>query len=530
MRAVVVVVAALLTLAFTAPYATLNQATYLLDPIHRAYPELFHCDWLVSETPPYHPVFGWLVQWLYVLDGDGAIAMLAAHIAVTIASYAAVYWLVSALIPGWRVFAIVAGHVALTRNITIGGSYMFSGYFQPSSLGTLGWLVAMAAFVRGRYMLCGCALAIGGALHVNFLVLGIGLFTLAAVARRDLALVDHVKLLAPQLVVLACFVPFLLRAAGPSDEAVWILTEFHAPLHYLPARLLPWLDQLFVWPLAGIGALYLLRGDQRALALCRFLVIASAIILATTLVSAYTPYIAITQLFWSRMAPFAQLAAQVLIVCALVKHVDDPQPLTRRARILVGISFIVPLWTIYAHVHVMVGLCATAVGSALIVIALAPWPRIARGAVVALAVTLPLFALWRSPHGAGLTRAPAVWRDELGVERWVQAHTHTDALFLAPPSLYKFRLMARRAVVADLKSPPLRPDLLVQWYHRICAMVRLPNARSSREIETHYYELTPDELLEVAHAFSADYIIRPIGPWPKPPVFANATFAVYHVR
>jgi len=49
---VVAAVAAALTVAFAQPYGTLNQATYLLDPLHRAMPELFRRDWFVAETPP----------------------------------------------------------------------------------------------------------------------------------------------------------------------------------------------------------------------------------------------------------------------------------------------------------------------------------------------------------------------------------------------------------------------------------------------------------------------------------------------
>ncbi|HEY5952573.1 MAG TPA: hypothetical protein VIV40_44040, partial [Kofleriaceae bacterium] len=68
----------LLALAFAAPYATQNQATYLLDPMARAMPELFRRDWFVTDTPPYLPVFGWLAQWLYVIDPAGPVAVIAA--------------------------------------------------------------------------------------------------------------------------------------------------------------------------------------------------------------------------------------------------------------------------------------------------------------------------------------------------------------------------------------------------------------------------------------------------------------------
>ena len=53
-------IALVLTLAYAAPFGSVNQATYLLDPLQRAMPELFARDWFVSETPSYMPAFGWL--------------------------------------------------------------------------------------------------------------------------------------------------------------------------------------------------------------------------------------------------------------------------------------------------------------------------------------------------------------------------------------------------------------------------------------------------------------------------------------
>ena len=110
---IVAAVGAALTVAFTAPYGILNQATYLVDPLHRAIPELFHRDWLVSEAPPYLPGFGWLVKWLYVVDPEGPVAMLAANFAVTFATYVALYWLVTAVCPGRRGFVLVASFVTV---------------------------------------------------------------------------------------------------------------------------------------------------------------------------------------------------------------------------------------------------------------------------------------------------------------------------------------------------------------------------------------------------------------------------------
>ena len=463
----------LLTLAYALPFAAHNQATYLLDALHRAEPELFRRDWLVSETPSYMPVFGWLAQWLFRIDGDGALAVLVAHVIVSVATYIAVHWFVRAVSPHWQTSVIVISLVAATRNVSMAGSYLIAGYLQPSALATLGWIIAMAALVRGRYLLCGLALACAGALHANFLVLGVGLFALVALARRarwrDLAL-----LLGPQLVVLACFAPQLYAAAGPSDEALRILVDFHAPYHYSPRLFVRAVPIVLAWQVAAAIALYFAGTMTRELrALWLFSLIACAITTTSALLMAYAGLESLTQLFWARIAPFGQLACEVLIVSVVIRHV---------------------------HARTRIG-------------------------VTALALFALAFALWRSPRGSGLTTTPYAYRSEIALTTWVREQTPIDALFLVPPGFGKFRLLARRAVVADIKSPPLRPDLLVAWYRRLCAASGASRARTKSELNELYARRTLVELTAIAHAFGAEYIVA--RPGLGEPLFVNADYAVY---
>ncbi len=517
-----------LTLAYTAQYGTLNQATYLLDPIHRAWPELYRRDWFITDTPPYLPVFGWLVQWLYVLDAEGPVAILTAHVIVNLASFGAIYALVRALDGGVRAFAIVAGFVTVTRGISMGGSYLLVGYLQPSSVATLGWLIAMAAFARSRFVTCGMAAAFAGLLHANFLVLGVGLFGLAAFARRDLALRDYVRLLGPQLAVLLLFAPTLAAASGPSDRAVWILINFHAPVHYSPARMVNWIAQLASWQVGAFVAMRLTGPNRPVEIMWRFSLIACAIVVLSALVIRYTPLESLTQMRWSRIAPFGILACQAIIASALVRHAVEPRPLSTWKRAVIAVVLLVPVAATLHHLHKLMSVHAVLVGAGLAVAVLVSRPQIAQVAAHTLAIAVVVYALWRSPCGEGLTTTAAGDPDELAMMTWVRSTTPLDALFLAPPDLQRFRLLARRAVVVDTKSPPLRPDLLVAWYERMCSIARLPNARSFRDVEERYGKLAEADLVQIAHAFRADYIIaRPAVRFSYPPVFRNTTFAVY---
>ncbi|HEY0483457.1 MAG TPA: DUF6798 domain-containing protein [Kofleriaceae bacterium] len=525
---VVAATAAALTAAFAARYGALNQATYLLDPLRRAMPELFRRDWLVGELPPDLPAFGWLTQWLYAVDPEGPVAVLAASFVVTLGTYVAMHRLVTAVCPGARGFVIVASFVTVTMGRAMGGSYLLAGYLQPSSLATLGWIWAMAELARARYLACGIVLAVAGALHVNFLVLGIGLFTLGALARRDARPVELVQLLAPQLVVLAFYLPDLLGAARPSDEAVQILVRFHAPGHYDGRRLMSWIPPLVGWQLAALAALPLIGGAARAVrALWRFSLMSFAVAVATAVIVRIPALLSLTQVRWSRIAPFGQLACQVLVVAALIHQAGAPaRSIARRAWLAAAIALALVLNA--RALHTPWPATVIAIAGAAAVLALPS--RLARHAATGLAVIALGVALWASPRGAGLTTEPVGSTGELALARWVRASTPTDALFVAPPDLMRFRLHARRAVIADTKSPPLRPDYLVQWYRRLCAMVDRPDVATHEDVEQLYHQLAPEQLERIARTFGADYIVVAAAMrMPGTPVYANPDFAVYRV-
>ena len=509
-----IVVAVALTLAYTQAYGALNQATYLLDPLHRAMPELYHRDWFVG-TPPYLPVFGWVVRWVYVIDPAGSIAILVVHVIVTVATYAGLYRITTAVSPGARTALVVAGFMTITMGLSMGGSYILGNYFQPSSLATIGWMFAIAALVRRRWLACGIAAALAGVFHANFLVLGIGLFPLAAIAIRRVSLRELALLLVPQLVVLAFFLPQLVGAAGPSHEAVNLLITFHAPVHYAPHRQVWAIPELLAWELAAFAALGSIDDTARETrALWRFSLVAFAIVAGAALIANSTPWHALVQLRVSRIAPFGQLAAQILVGAAIMS------PARRRIgfEILAICALLMTCRQWHFGVPTMVLLAACVLLA-----------RYLRAGVAVIAIVV---ALWFSPRGAGVRIEPVGSPSELALETWARDHSATDALFVIPPDLGRFRLLSRRAVVVDTKSPPLRPDLLVAWYHRLCALVLVEEAPTFQAIEKRYAQLTPDQLAQVARSFDADYIVvstnasQPAGA----SVFANADFAVYRAN
>ena len=165
--------------------------------------------------------------------------------------------------------------------------------------------------------------------------------TSAHMSWRELAFV-----MVPQLIVLACFLPQLLAAAGPSKHAVWILIHFHAPVHYDPLRQVGWIKEILGWQLGGFAGFYLLGDSKPARTLWRFSVVASGIVIIAALVIWVIP--SLSQVRWSRIAPFGQFACQVLMFAGLAQLVRAPRALSTRTRILVGIALVAPIY-IPAH-------------------------------------------------------------------------------------------------------------------------------------------------------------------------------------
>jgi hypothetical protein len=516
--AAVVAVAILLAVAFGTPFGSSNQVTYLLEPLRRAFPELYHRDWLVADTTPYHPVFAYAVAPLFMLDPAGRIAFGIAQLVAQVATYVLIYRFVRALAPRAQLaaYALLAALLALGAGRALAGSYLFAGYLQPSSLATLGWLAALIAYVRDRTLVCGIALAIAGAFHVNFLVLGIGWFALLELveARGRVRLARLARLLAPSLIVLAAFLPSLVAGehAHDSELALRVLAFFHAPGHYNPKQIRHYVPSLVGW-LALAWGMRGVVGTAACTRALRLATIGTALCVAAVLVASIPPLLATTRLFMWRIAPFAQLASQALAVIGALGLIARVEPRPTLARWQLAAIAVGMVTVVGAAVHKVEGdypivLTAACLG-ALVAVLLAP--RLSRGrsamiAMLAGGITCAALASEQRALVAPAVFAPECDGPDCGLLAWTRS-TPVDTLLLVPPYMNWFRLGTRRAIVADIKSPPLYADELVVWYRRLCAMVDVVDSPSAADIEVHWDALAPSQLLAAARHFGADYLV-----------------------
>jgi len=416
------------------------------------------------------------------------------------------------------------------------GSYLFSGYLQPSSLATLGWLAALLAWLRDRPLFAGVWLALAGACHINFLLLGIGLFAVVELSAGRVDLRRLAAVLGPSLLVLAAFSPALIASAGAHDPdlALHILVKFHVPGHYDPARFRRWVPLHIAWLVVAWGALPLARaaGHPAVDRLWRFAAAATAVCVAATAIVSIPPWLGFTRLYVWRIAPFAQLASQLIVIAAVLAPVAAAASSSRRTLALLIGAAVVLVETIhltYDHLTISAYGLVAAVGLA------AKRLRVRTLALVLAVATCGVaLAIQRDTLADSPLFDPECAGSDCVLIDWVRTKTPVDAVFLVPPYMSWFRLLGERAVVADTKSPPLYPDELVEWYRRLCAMVDAPEMATHEAVEARWDTLTADQVLAAARRFDVDYVLlykqRSPARLTRPVAFESDGYVVYRLR
>jgi hypothetical protein len=504
--AVVVLLGIAFALAYGAELGTGNQNTYLLDPLVRASPELYRSDWFVTENHHYHYGFAVVTAPLFSLDPAGAWAFGVAQLIVAVATLTAIYGIVAALLSRGRlvVFAGICGLVLVGGDRTLGGGYLYAGYLQPSSFAVLAWLLAVNAWIRERPLLAGIALGVGALFHINYALLGIGVFGACELLRgpRDLRRLAY--LVGPSLLVVLAFLPTMLASSKTDDDALAlrILVQFLFPGHFKPYHLRLELASLLGW----FVLLLAFRPDERSGAserVFRFAAVTMGVSILAVAVVQVPPLLTLTRLFVWRIAPFGVVCAQILLLIEVGKIAAGTRARPRGLR-LVAILVAAAAIAYNAFIRRRGPIYAEVVTCVLVVSGLAILVRRER-IVTALCAALCVFALWLGR--AALVSPRLFTTTETTATRWARKSSARDALFLVPPYQSRFRLSARRAVVIDIKSPPMYLDEVVDWYRRLCDVVDAQSLESIPATNARWDALRPEQLLAIATKFHATYVV-----------------------
>lgn len=547
-----------LTFGFT--YGVNNQTEYMLGALRLLDPSVLGNDWFAAHTLNYHPVFAYVGWLLLAVGGRGGWGVGISTVVCAAGGAMCVYWLARRLLPrplAAPTFLLTVAAMAVTGTRELAGTYVFDPIFQPSTLSTVALLGAIAAFVDGRALLSGVLLAVAGAIHANFLVLGLGVFALATLAAgRDDLRRRALRQLGPAALVLLLMSPVIFRAVhGGADvaKAQQILFDIRSPHHYHPRN---WVGDFFpfaLWQTLGLsaGAWVLRLSDGRGRRFGAIVGSLLVVVWAGTVLSVVFDVHRATQMFVWRLAPFIDLLMELLIAATVVRMVVSPDRPPRVGLAGLGVVVASAAALLLASIRseplasylewLAVGACAAllahgvASGMPIAGRAIARWSRHAHWAALAVSALL-LVTVVRDPlrtmeHRSNLlTGMPGVESD---LYAWIRANTPKDAVFLSPPGLERFRLGAERPIVVDWKAVTYVPAELLEWYARLEDVSGRRGPRSREEVVDGYEALDQARLNSLRQKYGLSYAVvtrSRAAALARPVVYENQQFAVLDLR
>jgi hypothetical protein len=431
--------------------------------------------------------------------------------------------------------------VAWTQGNSIGGNTINHGMFLASDLAHVPFLLCCAAWLRGDLTRAGVYLGVSGLLHANYATLGPLVIMGAELvdcavrlrtagrrpSRRDAReqALRLLKLFGPFVVLAAPTLVMVARATllshADSQDVMRFLMR-RAPHHY---DLRNFVRQEYLTPLLALvlalPALGCLVPNRERV---RYLVFVTlALVLIAWLGSSAGSSTIIQLRIWRIVVPLNTLClvlasesivrswsdagwgvrawAAVGAVFFLLAQYDDA--FVRSAGTLLTIA--VPL------------LCASALAmrfspqrerlaggaAALCALAAVVWPGAKFQPEAALASAGNVTKALRLRGGPG--------RGERELYQRIRKELPTTASFLAPPSLFGFRLFARRAIFVDWKSTPMRGDEAIEWVRRIELTVGGPlrsrGFSQLREINKRYGERPTERYASIARREKLTHVI-----------------------
>jgi len=122
--------------------------------------------------------------------------------------------------------------------------------------------------------------------------------------------------------------------------------------------------------------------------------------------------------------------------------------------------------------------------------------------------------------------------DAQALMAWARAASTEDAHFLVPPTWSGFRSQARRSAVVTIKGFPFTDAAMVEWYHRMHAVVPEGSANHlpiTARTDAGYAALSVSAFETAADAYEATHIVTPLDTLSALWVRA-ATFGDWHVH
>jgi Domain of unknown function (DUF6798) len=544
-----------------------NHSTYLVAGLHLAHPELWHNDWWVNQTFHYDIVFSYLV-WGLEKAGILKAGLALANIAAIFAGFYCLFLIIRSRAPD-RALAIFAATVFAFvfgfEGRGVATSTLFLDTFQPSSLGTLGYLLGFYFFIRGRFGLSGVSLAAFGLFQANFLILAFPVFGLAHLFSREPGLGRRLfKQMVPLTVGLALLLPSILATvdlAAPreiTERALNIIFRIRSPFHYDFSTFGAEFISFFGWVLLAVTAIRLTKNSRPAARRENVLYASMALVLFAAVVEALTvgSNLAARFYFW-RLVPFVSLLSFAFCFEALFTERSAGGLPARSgyvtwanyslgATMVLGLEFILKIgagryrfWIFWVTgLWIVAGLGLKMLSRRF------GWKVVEtpafRGVVLALAVAVPLtHTLTEGLRPFDRCRFvyldAGCHTDEEELYRAAEHLTPADAIFVTPPYLVVFRLFAERSVVASWNEVPFSPRQTIEWFERMKDSFGMKEIKTRKEVEAAYHNQSFENLLLLQKKYGVQYVVfrksRAVNPETRrrlgPPLYENGGFLMF---
>jgi Domain of unknown function (DUF6798) len=120
--------------------------------------------------------------------------------------------------------------------------------------------------------------------------------------------------------------------------------------------------------------------------------------------------------------------------------------------------------------------------------------------------------------------------DHADAARWARQNTESDALFLIPPDMGTFRILARRAVVVDFEAIPFEGAAMREWRNRMrdsYGDVMSGGFVAREEMIKNYRQLSAAKLDSLASSYNVDFaVLYAETTIDQPVLYRNATFKI----
>lgn len=132
-----------------------------------------------------------------------------------------------------------------------------------------------------------------------------------------------------------------------------------------------------------------------------------------------------------------------------------------------------------------------------------------------------------------MTIENSLTKDELGIMSFIYDNTEEEALFLIPPGLGSFRLVAKRSVVVDYKAFPFTDEAMLEWYKRMLKCygdVEVNGVYRAAMFDVHYKKIDDKSLSELKSVYDFNYaVIYTSTNTHREIIYSNDTYALIHL-